>query len=311
MAKKTYSEEIALALDNDNEIHVIEQVISECHLRMTIYPIVRGVYLVSHEINGFMIPFEKNFYSMPIYTINYCMSGRCEFRRSDDKVSYLSPGITCIGKKENLSSFYYPLGHYSGYEIYFIESLYDPESVSLLNRFGLDRTKLFARYTNNTSVFIGKMPHDQDLFKNVAAQDCRDLGRIRSNVILLLQSLQFDDAVVSFTPNIITPYQGQLARKAHDILIDNLSIHIPVKTISDQFGISETSLKNYFKEVYGLCISEYMTAYRMREAARLLSETDISILEIANRIGYTNQGRFAKVFQKYYRMKPLKYRHSV
>ena len=62
MAKKTYSEEIALALDNDNEIHVIEQVISECHLRMTIYPIVRGVYLVSHEINGFMIPFEKNFY---------------------------------------------------------------------------------------------------------------------------------------------------------------------------------------------------------------------------------------------------------
>lgn len=311
MAKRTYSEEIALALGNDNEIHVIERVISECHLRMIIYPIVRGVYLVSHEINGFMIPFEKNFYTMPIYTINYCMSGRCEFRRSNDKVSYLSPGTICIGKKENLSSFYYPLGHYSGYEIYFIESLYDNESLSFLNRFELDRAQLFERYTNDASVFIGKMGRDEDLFKNIAAHDCHDLGRIRSKVIMLLQRLQFDDAVVSFTPNIITPYQGQLARKAHDILIDNLSIHIPVKTISNQFGISETSLKNYFKEVYGLCISEYMTAYRMREAARLLSETDISILEIANRIGYTNQGRFAKVFQKYYRMKPLKYRHSV
>ncbi|MEE3472724.1 MAG: hypothetical protein VZR24_18935 [Butyrivibrio hungatei] len=64
---------------------------------MTIYPIVRGIYLVSHEIEGFIMPFEKNNSGIPLYTINYCLSGRCEFRKTDDKVSYLSPGVVCIG----------------------------------------------------------------------------------------------------------------------------------------------------------------------------------------------------------------------
>ena len=306
MTKRTYSEDVTQALANDKKIHVIERTLPESHLKMTVYPIVRGVYLVSHEIKGSMIPFERNFFNMPIYTINYCLAGRCEFRKSNNKVGYLSPGNVCIGKKEDLSSFYYPLGHYSGYEIYFIESLYDAESVNFLNRFELDRARLFARYTNDDSVFIGKVSREQDL----AVRDSSDLGRVRSKAIELLQIMQFDDVVESFIPNFITPYQGQLAQKAHDILIADLSVHIPVKTISDKFGISETGLKNYFKEVYGLCISEYMTTYRMREAAMLLSDTRLPILEIANRVGYTNQGRFSKVFQEHYKMKPLKYRHS-
>ena len=311
MVKRTYSEDIRSALEDDNEIRVIERELPESHHKMTIYPIVRGIYLVSHEIEGFIMPFEKNNSGIPLYTINYCLSGRCEFRKTDDKVSYLSPGIVCIGKKENLSSFYYPLGHYTGYEIYFIESLYDTESLDFLKRFELDRADLFERYTDEDSVFIGKISREQDLFKNVATQGCPRLGNVRSNIIRLLQELQFDDALVSFAPNFITPYQRQWANMAHDILIKDLSVHIPVRTISDQFGISETYLKNCFKEVYGLCISEYMTSYRMREAARLLTGTDMSILEIARKIGYTNQGRFAKVFQDHYRMKPLKYRHSV
>lgn len=311
MAKRTYSEDIRSALEDDNEIRVIERELPEIHHKMTIYPIVRGIYLVSHEIEGFIMPFEKNNSGIPLYTINYCLSGRCEFRKTDDKVSYLSPGIVCIGKKENLSSFYYPLGHYTGYEIYFIESLYDTVSLDFLKRFELDRAVLFERYTDEDSVFIGKISREQDLFKTVAAQGCPRLGNVRSNVIRLLQELQFDDALVSFAPNFITPYQRQLANMAHDILIKDLSVHIPVRTISDQFGISETYLKNCFKEVYGLCISEYMASYRMREAARLLTGTDMSILEIAGKVGYTNQGRFAKVFRDHYRMKPLKYRHSV
>lgn len=311
MTKRTYSEGIKSALSNDREISVIERELPESRLKMTIYPIVRGIYLASHEIEGASMPFEKNLFSRPIYTINYCLSGRCEFRKADDKVSYLSPGVVCIGKKENLSSFYYPLGHYTGYEIYFIESLYDTETLGFLKRFELDRASLFERYTDEDSVFIGKMLREQDLFKTVVAQGYSRLGQVRSNVISLLQELQFGDALVSFAPNFITPYQRQLANMAHDILIKDLSVHIPIRTISDQFGTSETYLKNCFKEVYGLCISEYMTSYRMREAARLLTDTDMSILEIAGRVGYTNQGRFAKVFQDNYRMKPLKYRHYV
>ena len=37
---------------------------------------------------------------------------------------------------------------------------------------------------------------------------------------------------------------------------------------------------------------------------------DISILDIANSIGFSNQGRFAKVFYDYFKCKPLEYRRN-
>ena len=101
-----------------------------------------------------------------------------------------------------------------------------------------------------------------------------------------------------------------MARRTHDILTSDLSKHIPVHEIAAELGVSETSLKNYFKEVYGSCISDYMKEKRMKYAADKLQNTSLSILEIANSIGFSNQGRFAKVFHDYYKCKPLEYRRN-
>ena len=45
--------------------------------------------------------------------------------------------------------------------------------------------------------------------------------------------------------------------------------------------------------------SVYLTLYRLERAQELLNRTDLSIAEIANRVGYANPGYFTRIYKKY------------
>ena len=86
--------------------------------------------------------------------------------------------------------------------------------------------------------------------------------------------------------------------------------HMPMKQVEQQFGVSETSLKYYFRGVYGKNVSDYLRDLRMSMAEKLLTETTLSISEIASQIGYKKQGKFAEVFRQQFQMNPLEYRRT-
>ncbi len=53
-----------------------------------------------------------------------------------------------------------------------------------------------------------------------------------------------------------------------------------------------------FKQVYGLPINTYLRRCRVQHAEQLLFTTDLSILEIAQRVGYDSPSRFAAMFKR-------------
>ncbi len=107
-----------------------------------------------------------------------------------------------------------------------------------------------------------------------------------------------------------TETQVEVAKRAAKILSDDLRQHIPVRQIAERFSVSETSLKNYFRGVYGQNISAWLRETRLIEAAKLLSSTKRLIAEISEQVGYSNQGKFAAVFKKQFGLSPLEYRRS-
>ena len=80
--------------------------------------------------------------------------------------------------------------------------------------------------------------------------------------------------------------------------------------LAEYFSISETSLKNYFRGVYGQNISVYLREMRMNKAGELLASTRLSVAEIAAQVGYLNQSKFASVFKKHFGVSPLEYRRT-
>ena len=62
------------------------------------------------------------------------------------------------------------------------------------------------------------------------------------------------------------------------------------------------------KGIYGQPIGAYMKEYRIKQAAVLLRQTQYTIAEVANQVGYENQSKFATAFRDVLKIAPAEYR---
>ena len=78
--------------------------------------------------------------------------------------------------------------------------------------------------------------------------------------------------------------------------------------MAHHFGLRESYFSTYFKEKAGVTFISYLSEKRLEEGSRLLRETNDSIQDIVNSIGYTDTTSFSRKFTKRYGMKPGEYR---
>ena len=86
---------------------------------------------------------------------------------------------------------------------------------------------------------------------------------------------------------------------------------ITIEELARIFHINTTTLKAVFKSVYGNSLAAHIKEHRMERAAELLRSTDLSILEIAGRVGYDSQSKFTAAFKSAYQVLPKEYRKAV
>lgn len=87
-----------------------------------------------------------------------------------------------------------------------------------------------------------------------------------------------------------------------------LSLHyadpITVKDLSDTFHLSESQLRRQFVKAYGIPPMAYRNRLRCKIAGELLSNPNLSISDIAKRLGYTTPSDFCRAFRTHYGISP-------
>jgi AraC-like DNA-binding protein len=78
--------------------------------------------------------------------------------------------------------------------------------------------------------------------------------------------------------------------------------------IGEHFVLNIKSLSQMFKEELGEKFVDYLAGLRIQRARQLLEETDLSVQEIADRVGYQNVHTFNRVFKKVMNVTPGDYR---
>ena len=73
-------------------------------------------------------------------------------------------------------------------------------------------------------------------------------------------------------------------------------------------GMSRTSFSNHFKKLTGETPFNYITQWRILEAQELLRDSNKSVGEIAEKVGYQSEAAFNRVFKKRVNYTPLKFR---
>ena len=108
--------------------------------------------------------------------------------------------------------------------------------------------------------------------------------------------------------NNLNQSQYDIMENVHTYLTEHLSERITIEELSRKFLMNPTTLKQVFKNIYGNSIAAHIKEHRMEKAAELLRETDESILEAAQEVGYESQSKFSEAFKEHFNMLPKEYR---
>jgi len=74
---------------------------------------------------------------------------------------------------------------------------------------------------------------------------------------------------------------------------------IKIKAIADKFYISPNYVSIFIKKHAGISIQQYVIQTKVKMAERLLKQTNLNIVEIAEKTGFVDSSHFNKIFKKY------------
>ena len=77
---------------------------------------------------------------------------------------------------------------------------------------------------------------------------------------------------------------------------------------ADILGVHQTYIWKVLKMERGKSFSDYIEEYKLSEAKRLLLESDLTVAEISEQLGYTNAQNFIRFFSKSTGVTPGKFR---
>lgn len=102
-------------------------------------------------------------------------------------------------------------------------------------------------------------------------------------------------------------YVDQALEYIHSHYAENVGI----AEIARALNISESYLSKIFKDVTSFSLHEYRSNYRISCAAKLLSQPQYKIYEVAKMVGIDDQRYFSNLFKRSMGLTPMEYRNAI
>ncbi|GGI97949.1 AraC family transcriptional regulator [Alicyclobacillus cellulosilyticus] len=159
-------------------------------------------------------------------------------------------------------------------------------------------------------------PHSEVLFMRLFDLfRCRPAGaeaRAGSLITRILTDLVGQRLEAGALPDV--PYEAgypESIRASIAYMERNFARPLKLEELAQQASLSPFHFARLFKRVTGMSVMEYLLHYRIQQAKHLLRETRLSVREIADMVGFSDQSYFSKLFKRYEHMTPTAYRMTV
>jgi AraC-like DNA-binding protein len=90
----------------------------------------------------------------------------------------------------------------------------------------------------------------------------------------------------------------------------NITNGITPKDIAQKFNYNKDYLSRFFKKETGICLQKHIHLLTIQKAKGLLSNSNMSIKEIAFKVGMNDEKYFMRLFKKYEKMTASEYRNG-
>ncbi|MEG2653685.1 MAG: AraC family transcriptional regulator [Ruthenibacterium sp.] len=103
---------------------------------------------------------------------------------------------------------------------------------------------------------------------------------------------------------------AEIVKHVMEYLQHNYAQAIDFTQLSQQYNFSSSYLSKIFKEQSGTTPGKYLMDYRMNAAKKLLMDTNLSVKDIGEKVGFTDPFHFSKSFKSATGVSPAQYRES-
>ena len=102
-----------------------------------------------------------------------------------------------------------------------------------------------------------------------------------------------------------------LAENVRVYLQENYDKPVDFSALADSLAVSAPYLSKLFHEQTGSSPSRYLTDIRMRQARKLLMDTNLTVKEIAVRVGFPDPFHFSRSFRNAVGISPVQFREEL
>lgn len=308
-----YDDQITTVLEDTSFVSSFYFSLDSGYGNMIFYHLFDGIDLIYNDFNAENCNQINNSADYDNYIIiNHCNKGRFE-TIFNDKYLYLSEGdlVFTIGSNKYMHDF--PLGYYVGFQI---SIDLDVAQASIDNMIGgdvINLKDLVKKINENDSFVIIRSNHQIEhvISELYSVDESIKEGYYKLKVMELLLFLK--NSTIKNVEEEYPTLKAENVKIIKDIkgyLVENMGDNVTLDDLSKKFNLSKTSIKNYFKEIYGKPLSTWRREYRLSQAAIYLEKSSMNIGEIAEIVGYQNHGKFTDAFKQYYSMTPSEYRNT-
>ena len=103
---------------------------------------------------------------------------------------------------------------------------------------------------------------------------------------------------------------GGILKDVENEIKEKYNENLSLKKLSEKYFINCSYLGSLFTKKYGVSFKDYLTDYRINEAAKLLLNTNDKIVDISVAVGYKNSDYFIRRFIEIKGMTPSQYRRQ-
>lgn len=120
-----------------------------------------------------------------------------------------------------------------------------------------------------------------------------------------LQKIQYEP------PSSVSTTAAHLAKKVKRFIHENYKNKITNSVLKEVFNYHPNYLAKCMLEAYGVTPINYLQQYRIKQAKRLLAQTNWSITQIAGEVGFSTPAYFSTVFTNMEGISPANYRKQL
>ena len=248
------------------------------------------------------------------FAINHCEEGRIECKFTSGEYLYMGPGDMSLGwhissnyQHEN----YFPTKLFKGVVLLVDVEKAQPILDTLVTETRIDLTQLANRFCEQSE--FGMMMEETESVRQIFSSLYKVPDQIKGHyfklkVIEIFLLLSIISTTNHEKRSSYRKQQVDIVKAVNEYISTQFMKRITIDSLSEQFDIPTSTLKRCFKGVYGTTIHHYLKECRINAAKRLLQESDQSILEIANVVGYENGSKFTSAFKEATGVTPSAYR---